>query len=258
LRLRPARLTSAVGIVAGLTIALLLFVLFRTSSSQDLSLSRVRQAGALTIGLDPSYPPFEVLNGVGQLDGFDVELANELGRRLGVRARLVSVDFGGIYDALDVGKLDLIVGGVTNAPDEDRRVSYTRPYFDDGLVLVSGSPSSGSMLGIESGSDADLDLATLRAKLADFTFRPFDDQEQIRAAIESHALRGAVVDRVTASLWARDSHELTVGRSNLTSVPYVIGGRRGDGELLHAVDHALQAMLADGFVASLEQKWLHA
>jgi ABC-type amino acid transport substrate-binding protein len=234
------------------------FFLLRGAPGRDLSLIRVQRAGTLTIGLDPSYPPFEVVNGSGELAGFDVELAYELGRRLGVKSHLVAADFGSIYDALDVGKFDLILGSVTAAPDEELRLSYTRPYFDDGLVVVAGPVSAGNALGIESGSDADLDLQQLREKLSDFTFKPFDDQDQIRAQIQAHALRGAIVDRVTAAFWARDARDLTVGSAILTSEPYVIAGRRGDGALLQAVDRALQTMLADGFVTALEQKWLRS
>jgi ABC-type amino acid transport substrate-binding protein len=255
---RPTRLVVVAGLAIALTVAATAVLMLRSAPGKDLSLIRVQQSGVLTIGLDPSYPPFEFVNGSGELAGFDVDLAYELGRRLDVKAQLVAVDFGGIYDALDVGRFDLILGGVTAAPDEEPGVRYTRPYFDDGLVVVAGSISTGNALGIESGSDADLALQQLREKLTEFTFRPFDDQDQIHAAIVAHALRGAVVDRVTASLWSRDATELTIYRPDLTSVPYVIAARRGDGALLQAVDRALQTMLADGFVTSLSRKWLQS
>src|SRR5438128_1557944 len=103
----------------------------------DLSHVRVQRAGELVVGLDPSYPPFEVVNGQGQVDGYDVDLTRELARRLGVQARLVAIDFGGIYDALDVEKCDVIVGGVAPLPEYDTAVYYTQPYYDDGLVVVT-------------------------------------------------------------------------------------------------------------------------
>jgi ABC-type amino acid transport substrate-binding protein len=245
-----------VAVCLGLAIAVAAVIATRVGSSHDLSLIRVQQAGVFVVGLDPSYPPFEVDNGKGQVDGLDVELVDELSRRLGVKTRLVTVDFGGIYDGLNAGKFDVIVGGVTDSPDEENRVAYSRSYFDDGLVVVTGPESAGNVLGIESGSDADLDLASLRDKLSGYTFHPFDDQDQIYAAMLSHNVRGAIVDRVTAAQWARDARELSIEAVNLTSVPYVIGARRGDGALLGAVDRALQSMIDDGFVAGLERKWL--
>jgi polar amino acid transport system substrate-binding protein len=245
-----------VAIILGLAIVIAFMIVTRVGSSRDLSLIRVQQAGVVVVGLDPSYPPFEVDNGKGQVEGLDVDLVNELSRRLGLKTRLVTVDFGGIYDALSAGKFDLIVGGVTDSPDEEVRVVYSRSYFDDGLVVVTGPESSGNAIGIESGSDADLALASLRDKLGGYSFHPFDDQDQIHSAILSHALRGAIIDRVTAARWAGDARDLIVGSANLSSVPYVIGTRRGDSALRGALDRALQSMIDDGFVAGLERKWL--
>jgi polar amino acid transport system substrate-binding protein len=253
---KPGRGIIGATVSIGIAITTVVVVVTRVSTARDLSLVHVQQAGEVVVGLDPSYPPFAVDNVKGEVDGLDVELTNELSRRLGVKARLVTVDFGGIYDALNVGKFDLIVGGVTESPDEEKRVAYSRPYFDDGLVVVAGPESSGKALGIENGSDADLALASLSDKLSGYSFRPYDDQDQIHAAIVNHSLRGAIVDRVTAAEWAGEARDLTVSPVNLTSVPYVIGARRGDGALLGAVDRALQSMIDDGFVAGLERKWL--
>ena len=210
----------------------------------------------LIVGLDPSYPPFEVVNGQGQLDGYDVELADELARRLGVKARLVSIDFGGIYDALEVGKLDVILGGVSPDPEYQDRIVYSRPYFDDGQVLVMSRDAAGSTIGIESGSDADLALDHVRAQLTAYQFAQFDDQDEIRAAMGRQSVRGAIVDAVTATMWARQIPGVVVQPPRLTSVPYVVAARRGDQKLLAAVDDALQAMIDDGLTGRLGQKWL--
>jgi ABC-type amino acid transport substrate-binding protein len=242
-------------IVVAVTLALAI-LLSRITTPPDRSLDRVQQSGDLVIGVDPSYPPFEVVNGAGQLAGFDIEMLTELATRLGVKARFVSIDFGGIYDALGVAKFDLIVGGVSPSSDNDLQLGYTRSYYDDGLVLVAGSAALGTVLGIESGADADLDLPQLRDKLSGYTFRHFDDQDQIRLALEGQLLRGAIVDRVTASQWVEATPSLTISSAGLTSVPYVIVGRRGDQKLIEAVDRTLKTMLDDGFIAALDRKWI--
>src|SRR6266849_3058971 len=128
----PSRRSRAIALgIAAVLILVGAILVLRSARASDLSLSRVKRAGFVVVGLDPSYPPFEVVNGEGQLDGYDVELSRELARRLGVHARLVAIDFGGIYDALDVGKFDVIVGGVTPLPGDDQNVRYTHPYYDD-------------------------------------------------------------------------------------------------------------------------------
>jgi ABC-type amino acid transport substrate-binding protein len=231
------------------------FLLFR-SAGPDLSLQRVQRSGTLVIGLDPSYPPFEVVNGQGQLDGLDVELARELARRLGVQAQLVSIDFGSIFDALEVGRFDAILGGVSPLPENADRLAYTRPYYDDGLVLVIQSTATGQVVGLESGSDADLSLDQIKPKLPGYQFRQFDDQDQLLAGLSQGTLRGAIVDSVTAATWVQQVKGLSVQPALLTSVSYVVATRRGDQALLRAIDQALGSLLSDGTVAGLVQKWL--
>lgn len=222
----------------------------------DLSLERVQKAGELVVGLDPSYPPFEVVNGQGQLDGLDVQLAREVGRRLGVRVRFIAVDFGSIFDALQVGKMDVILGGVSPDPDYAKTTIYTRPYFDDGLVLVVNQRAPNRTVGIESGSDADLDQDRLKTEVTGYRFQQFDDQDQIRASLAAGSLRGTIVDAATADEWARELPGVAVQPRLLTSSPFVIAVRIGDGKLRDALSRTLARMQQDGFIAKLEQKWL--
>ncbi len=244
-------LASAVAVVVLVTAGLL-----RQRIEPDRSLEKVQQAGVLVVGLDPSYPPFEVVNGQGELDGFDVDLVRAIAQQLGVKASLVSIDFGGIFDALEVGKFDAIIGGVSPSPDQSITFGFTKPYYDAGLVVLIGTTDRGQVLGYESGSDADLNLDTLRQSLSGFELRPFDDQDRMRAGLEQKTLRGVVIDAVTASAWAGDLPGLVIRPQRLTPDPFSVATRAGDQALLRAIDQALERLQAAGSLAALEQKWL--
>lgn len=222
----------------------------------DTSLERVTERGALLVGLDPSYAPFEVVNGQGQLDGYDVELSRELARRLGVKAQFVTMDFGSLFDALDVDKVDTIVGGVSPFPEYAKTTNYSKAYFDAGQVLVVQPAAPGTTLGIESGSDADLAQDDLKKALASYTFQQFDDQDQMRQLLADKKLHAAVVDAVTGTEWSRQIPGLELQTRRLTSTPFVYGFRHNDNVLRVAVDNALAGMARDGFIARLGTKWL--
>lgn len=245
-------------IAAILAVALLgaYLVLRPAAAGKDTSLERVRDQGELIIGLDPSYPPFEVINGEGQLDGFDVDLSREIARRLGVKARFVPIDFGGLFDALLVGKFDLILGGVSPFPEYERTVAFSAPYFDAGLVLLLQPGATGSVVGIETGSDADLSLPMLRTTLPENQFAQFDDQGEIRQRLAQGTLRGAIVDAVTGTEWSRQIPGLQLRPGRLTSQPFVLGLRKNDQELRQAIDEILAALRANGEIDALVKKWL--
>jgi polar amino acid transport system substrate-binding protein len=254
---RPGRLsTISLLVVALALIAAGVYLVLNAQPPRDLSLERVRKAGVLLVGLDPSYPPFEVVDGQGNLAGYDVDLTRELTRRMGVRPQPVAIDFGGIFDALQVGRIDVIIGGVSPDPDSQPLVRYTSAYFDDGLVTIVNRDAPGSTYGIESGSDADIQLDRLAPLLPGATFQHFDDQDQIHDAAIAEKLHGAIVDAVTARVWAAQSPKLTVGTMMLSSTPFVIAGRSSDKALLDEVDRVLRSMVADGFVAKLDVTWL--
>jgi polar amino acid transport system substrate-binding protein len=272
------------GIVAVAVLAIGLVAvsyLLRASSytGHDTSLDRVTNRGALLVGLDPSYAPFEVVNGQGQLDGYDVELSRELARRLGVKAQFVTMDFGSLFDALDVNKVDTIVGGVSpfpeyakttnysNAyfdivggvspfPEYAKTTNYSNAYFDAGQVLVVQPVAPGMTLGIESGSDADLAQDQLRKALPSYTFQQFDDQDQMRQLLADKKLHAAVVDAVTGTEWSRQIPGLELQPTRLTSTPFVYAFRHNDNELRSAVNAALAGMARDGFIPQLTEKWL--
>ncbi|HLG51426.1 MAG TPA: ABC transporter substrate-binding protein [Chloroflexota bacterium] len=251
---RPA-LWLVIGLVVGSAAGAALWLGAPRRSPPDLSLQRVKEAGVLVIGIDPSYPPFEVDNN-GRLAGYDIDIAREVGRRLGVQVRFVTVDFGSLFDGLEVRKYDAAIGGVSPYPEYAKVLDYSVPYFDDGLVLVEKPSVPMRTLGVESGSDADLNADALRARLPGFSFQQFETQDDVRAALGRGTIRGAIVDAATAIQWTSTMSDLVVHPERLTSVPFVIAVRRSDQALLKALDGAIRAMEADGSTANLARVWL--
>ena len=108
------------------------------------TLQEIQDRGALYIGLDPSYPPFEALAPDGELYGLDVDLGSELAQRLGVESHFVLVGYDGLYDALLVRQVDVLISALVVEPGRMDDVAYSIVYFDAGLALVA--PADGKTL----------------------------------------------------------------------------------------------------------------
>jgi His/Glu/Gln/Arg/opine family amino acid ABC transporter permease subunit len=96
----------------------------------------IRSRGELVIATDATYPPFEVKKG-DEIVGFDVEVANEIARELGVKLRWIDSEWAGVLGALESGKADLVMAGVTIT--EERKTKgylFSRPYFLSGQVIA--------------------------------------------------------------------------------------------------------------------------
>ena len=110
------------------------------------------ETGVLRVGMDASFPPFETIAADGTLVGFDVDLARELGRRLGpalskdegVEVQFVAnLPYDGLYDALAVNRVDVVISALVVNPARMSDFAYSASYFDAGQVLVVRPPASG-------------------------------------------------------------------------------------------------------------------
>ena len=89
--------------------------------SQNETWQRIAESGVLRVGLDPTYPPFEVADGSGNVSGLDVDLAHALAKELGLRVQLSHFGYDGLYAALATGQVDVLISAMVIVPD---RIEY--------------------------------------------------------------------------------------------------------------------------------------
>jgi ABC-type amino acid transport substrate-binding protein len=105
-------------------------------ATADDSWERVQTAGVLRVGLDPTYPPFEVDDGSGNLVGLDVDLAKAIADDLGLEVQFVYFGYDGLYDALATEQVDVLISALVIIPERTRDFSYSEPYFNAGEILI--------------------------------------------------------------------------------------------------------------------------
>jgi len=101
----------------------------------DEDLARVRSRGALRIATDATYPPFEYIENENVV-GFDRDIGDELGKELGVKVQFISMEWSGVFAALETDKVDLVMSGVTITEERKKGYTFSRPYFLSGQVVA--------------------------------------------------------------------------------------------------------------------------
>src|SRR6267154_2840177 len=97
------------------------------------TLEAVKQKGVLVAGSSAEYPPFEYVAD-GKLVGYDVEMADEIARRIGgVKVEWEKIDFKGIVAALTAKRVDVLITALTYTPERAARIAFSEPYFDAGI-----------------------------------------------------------------------------------------------------------------------------
>ena len=96
----------------------------------------------LLVGMELSYPPFEMTDRNGTPTGVSVDLAYALGKALGKRIVIRNMAFDGLIPALKTGKIDLIISSMTATAERSRSIDFSDPYLQTGLCLLVGKDSS--------------------------------------------------------------------------------------------------------------------
>jgi arginine/lysine/histidine/glutamine transport system substrate-binding and permease protein len=225
---------------------------------------RIRTAGVLRVGMDASFPPFEMIAAGGALQGFDVDLARELGCRLGLEVTFTAnLPYDGLYDALAVGQVDLVASALVIDPSRTADFAYSTPYFDAGQVLVVRHGQTGiermedlagQRLAVELGSLGDETARAWSGRLADLSVVQQETAQAALALLAQGGADAALVDHVSAL--AAGAAALEIVGAPVVEEPLALAMRADDRGLQRAVDRALAAMEADGTLERLLGRWL--
>lgn len=229
------------------------------------ALAAIRQRGELLIATDATYPPFEFKEN-GRLQGFDVDLGDELGRELGVRVTWVPMEWAGVFAALATRKVDLVMSGVTITDERLKNYNFTRPYFLSGQVIVRrkgdtriGGPDDLKDKIVAVQQETTGQYAVEKRRLPKNKIHRFDTLQDALLDVRNSKSDAAVADLPALQYNVKRSYaelELLPGAAPLASENVGIVARKGDMDLVHALNEALETVLADGRYARTYQKWI--
>ncbi len=227
--------------------------------------SRIQREGVMRVGLDPSFPPFEVDTG-GEIVGYDVELARALAERWGVDVQFVPISFDGLIDGLLAEQYDLIISAFPYDPRLTQDVAYSEAYFNAGQVLVVPENEetitrvrdlAGRRLAVEWGSGGDLEARRLAEQFADLEVLPLETPMAALDAVRAGQADAALVDAVSAYGYLGEYAGLQIVGEPLTDERYIIVVRPESRQFLHEIDVALDDFREAGFFQQLRDHIFH-
>jgi len=240
-------------------LVLALLVLAPTAASAETTLERIKRTGVMKSANTFSYPPFGFIED-GKQVGFDVDLGNEIARRMGVKLVFEAIDFRGIIAALTSGRVDLLITGMVYTPDRAERIAFSEAYFDGGVAAAfrPDKPLSkpddiiSKRIGVELGSAGDRFVrekyeSRVEIKTYDTVFLGLKDLENGRldGFVGSIAPMRYIM-RNMPSIKASDLWDSRIQGANT---------RKEDQDLLSEINKHLLAIKSDGTYGKLVAKW---
>ena len=233
---------------------------------RDPTWERIRQSGVWRVGMDPSFPPFENLDGTTQQPvGLDVDLANAIAGRWGVRAEIAGVGFDELVDAVTARRVDSAISALPVLEYRTKEVSFSAPYVEAGILLVAPRENAiakaedlaGRRLAAEWGGAGDTEARTLQRELGgDLTLVLRESSDLALQAVLAGEADAAAVDAVSLALFDAGKNRLVTIGEPLQSDPYAIVVPVNAPKLLAAINETLADLAADGTLAAIKARWL--
>lgn len=239
-------------------------LLGRLLGREDRTWAAMQDRGTWRVGLDPSFPPFEMLDAAGQPTGYDVELAQALAAAWGLEVEFVPMGYDSLPDALWAAKIDAIVSAYPYDERATRDMAFSAPYFDAGLRLAvrDGSPITSTerlddlKLAVEWGSLGDMIGRRLQREGHTLELTPYDTPDAaVQALVDDPQIDALLIDNVALRQAQGRGAAIEGVGAPLESNPYVIALPLAAHTLQAQVAATLAQLQAEGELAALETRW---
>ncbi|MBS0507732.1 MAG: amino acid ABC transporter substrate-binding protein [Proteobacteria bacterium] len=219
----------------------------------------------IVIGLDDNFPPMGFRDEKNELVGFDIDMAREAAKRLGLTVAFKPIDWNAKEAELTAKRVDALWNGLTITEERKQNIAFTAPYMENHQIIVVPAGSAiktradlaGKVVGAQDGSSA---VDAIKKDEAVFKslkeFKTFGDNVTALMDLTTGRLDAVVVDEVVGRYYvAKKPEAYAVLDDNFGTEEYGVGVRKDDTELLGKLNKALDEMKQDGTAAKISEKW---
>ncbi|WP_425058705.1 L-cystine-binding protein FliY [Sporomusa carbonis] len=219
----------------------------------------------IVVGLDDNFPPMGFRDDKNNIVGFDVDLAKEAAKRLGMEVEFKPIDWNSKEAELNSKRVDVLWNGLTITEKRKENISFTKPYMENRQIIVVAANSpvktkadlAGKVVGVQEGSSSVEAVEKDAAVLKSFKeLKKFGDNVAALMDLKAGRLDAVVVDEIVGRYYiAKKPGEYTILADNFGSEEYGVGLRQDDKELLSKLQKVMDEMKKDGTSAKISRQW---
>jgi len=232
------------------------------SAVQARTLDKIKKAGVLKVANSGAYPPFSFVDKSGNLVGFDVDIAEAVAKKIGVKAEVMSTPWNGIIAALVAGKFDTCICSMSDTEERRKAVDFTGSYYYSGQSLWVENDSKiqsikdlkGKKVGTVLGETSN-EWAMKNGNWTNMTYQGLPD---LLLALTTGRVNAVISDDVPIALAVKKNNYKIrmVEAKELQRYPAAFSLQQGKPELKAALQKALDEIKADGTYQEIVDKWI--
>ena len=218
--------------------------------------------GKIRVATDATWPPFEYIQtNTTEIVGFDIDLFDAIAERADLDVEYVNVAWDPLLAGMAQGTYDAAISSITIKPDRLEKMNFSHPYYVAGQIItvltsntdITGPETlSGMLVGVQGGTTGD-DTAT---SINRTDVRRYDEIGLAFVALMTNQIDAVICDTPVAYGYVETYDTLKTVGEVLTTEEYGIAVPKGKEDLLAKINTALDALLAEGIIDQLTQKWL--
>lgn len=248
--------------LTALILALVMVLSMAACSTKGSPMKKLEKAGKLVIATSPDFPPFESLDGSGNVSGIEIDILEEVCAQLGLTLEIQQMDFDSVLPGVQAGKYDLGASGITVTEKRQKNVLFTDPYClaAQAIVVKEGSPIqskadlAGKTVSVQTGTTAESFCME-----SGYTVNAYAANNDAQSALLQGKVDAWVIDDLTAADMvkvynAQGGDQLVILSEAMTTEPYAFAMAFGSEDTIGAINGILSTMLADGTIAAIFEK----
>lgn len=239
-----------------------------SNSSEDNSLQKVLDKGVFTYGNCPEYPPFSSINDEGNIEGYDVDFANYVAGKLGIKAEVKNIPWESLIVALNQGQYDAVISAITplEAQSAGELVDFTVPYIQlneiiitkkDNNAINSKADLADKIIGVQDSSSASIAADLLEGQgIKVKEIKKYDRNANAVADLNNGRIDAIVVGEAYAATQANNDPNMKIINDPVNSADVVIVLRKGEEELKNALNKAIEEFTNSEENKTIMKKWI--
>ena len=225
--------------------------------------------GQLTMGTTAAFPPYEFYEG-SNIVGIDAEIAGAIADKLGLELVIEDMEFDAIITAVQTGKIDIGLAGMTVTDERKEAVNFTSSYATGVQVVIVAEDSpiasvddlfaegASHVIGVQRNTTGDLYTTWDLEDEGLATIDRYSKGAEAVMALKTGKVDCVVIDNEPAKAFVAENEGLKILDTEYAVEEYAAAVSKNNEALLTAIDTALQELIADGTVAEIIAKYIEA
>jgi L-cystine transport system substrate-binding protein len=229
-------------------------------------LQEIKDRGVMKVGVMGTYQPYNFLNENKEMDGFDVDIAKEVAKRLGVEAEFVAQEFSGMIAGLQAEKFDVVISQMTITDERKAQMDFSEPYITNNVKIIVQEDNQnitkledfkGKDIGTALGTNDETYLrTTVLPEVGEFTIKTYDDVVTTLKDLDVGRIDATINNMYALKpVVEKQGFKIKAVGEPIKSDKAGIATRKDNQEFVAELNRVLEEMKADGTHAEIHKKW---